>query len=319
MRLVALVLAVVAHTNVSHAACVNSSSASCNWGGTDDVCILDTVFAPDDQVYCDLGVNGIGSPPDVHAITNGGDIEVFGTDGAGNTFCCELTPDPTAPMHYVTVKGSNNSAPGYEDTVTLWYSVYNLSETSGGPDLRASVVGHQGDDTITGSKSTSTKYEEWLQGAEGDDTISGLAGDDILDGGGGADTLKGGGGDDELIGGEGRDTLEGGDGNEDLYGDLKAGSYQPALDTLKGGDGHDLLCSGGVHLYDSGEHMEGGPGDDELWGGFGTLATGLKARSVATDEGDLGTDDCDDNPYVRAGAGMPASCENPITADPGCY
>ncbi len=82
-----------------------------------------------------------------------------------------------------------------------------------------------------------TKFNDTLNGSNGDDFLFGLAGNDKLFGKGGNDTLKGGKGSDLLDGGTGNDKLFGGLGNDKLLAGKGA-------DTLRGGDGNDTLNPG---------------------------------------------------------------------------
>jgi Ca2+-binding RTX toxin-like protein len=97
---------------------------------------------------------------------------------------------------------------------------------------------------------------EWVEGGEGDDTLSGGAGDDTLSGRGGDDTLHGNGGDDVLDGGGnstcGHDVLDGGADDDRLVvdGQVKADAG-PGDDRLEAREG----CPGGAEAH-------GGPGVD---------------------------------------------------------
>lgn len=98
-------------------------------------------------------------------------------------------------------------------------------------DLRATIVGSDGDDVLIG-----TEGNDIIAGGPGDDIINGLGGDDIICGGDGNDDLSGGHGADIVLGQKGRDRIEGNAGADDL----------------RGGDGRDRLI--------------GGPGPDQLTG-----------------------------------------------------
>ncbi len=99
-----------------------------------------------------------------------------------------------------------------------------------------------------------------------DDTLVGGAGPDYIDGVDGNDTLTGHAGDDQLHGGAGNDTIDGADGADLIYGyigdDVLSGGAGD--DKLHGGDGDDLIEGG----YDDDELL-GGHGDDTLIGGMG--------------------------------------------------
>ena len=78
------------------------------------------------------------------------------------------------------------------------------------------------------------KFNNDLDGRNGNDVILGLAGNDELDGNAGNDTLDGGKGNDELDGDAANDVLKGGKGNDQLDGGA-------GTDQLFGGKGDDLF------------------------------------------------------------------------------
>ncbi|HEY1131479.1 MAG TPA: calcium-binding protein, partial [Roseateles sp.] len=125
----------------------------------------------------------------------------------------------------------------------------------------ARLYGGGGDDVIYGANDNDKLYGEddndLLIGYDGDDELYGGKGKDELSGGAGRDFLDGGEGADLLVGGYGADVLAGGDGDDRLVGDaiLLAGTtdYPPGMDkSLMGGD-----------------YLQGGAGNDMLWGNHG--------------------------------------------------
>lgn len=127
---------------------------------------------------------------------------------------------------------------------------------------------------------TGGSYGDNLTGGPGADTISGGGGADTLNGNGGndlihggdepgvyyydGDNIRGGDGDDMLYGDAGNDRLDGETGNDLLDGGVGNDELSDSLGTniLRGGEGNDQLQSsyGGI------SQLEGGDGDDKLWG-----------------------------------------------------
>lgn len=117
------------------------------------------------------------------------------------------------------------------------------------------IAGGQADDLIPYTSPLSA----WINGDDGNDTISSASGNDLLKGGAGNDSLSAGFGSDTIEGGVGDDTLLGGSGSDNLMGevgnDWLAGGI--GADSLSGGDGNDTLIGGeGV------DTLTGGSGND---------------------------------------------------------
>lgn len=72
------------------------------------------------------------------------------------------------------------------------------------------IAGGQGNDTL--GVSGGANYRDWINGDDGNDTITGFGNSDFMLGGNGADSISGLGGLDTLVGGSGNDTLTGGTG-----------------------------------------------------------------------------------------------------------
>jgi Ca2+-binding RTX toxin-like protein len=166
------------------------------------------------------------------------------------------------------------------------YSVGTLGTTTTVQDLKPTVGGDDGTDTLTGitrlqfadklvtldgapppttppagtTPVNGTAGNDNLKGQDNvDDAMNGLDGHDTLNGMSGNDTVRGDGGNDQLYGAAGNDRLEGGNGDDRLNGD----------------DGNDVLV--------------GGAGDDWMDGGAGAdtfvLARGSHADLVSGFEG----------------------------------
>src|SRR5688572_6510380 len=128
-----------------------------------------------------------------------------------------------------------------------------LVETNGEGQLflpqlvkRIQIYGFGGDDVITVGPNVRSAY---LNGGDGNDTLTGGDGDDFL---------VGGDRDDSLTGGIGNDSLEGGVGNDELHGN--AGN-----DYLLGSAGHDV-----IHGHGGRDQLIGAGGNDQLFGGPGS-------------------------------------------------
>jgi Ca2+-binding RTX toxin-like protein len=138
------------------------------------------------------------------------------------------------------------------------------------------LTGSNGDDSLLGSRRA-----EQINGSFGHDLVSGLEGDDDLSGGYGNDTVLGGAGNDTLSGSVGNDSIDGGDGFDILRDgstsyaatiDIGAGTWVTNgetdrfanVESFVTSSGNDSLSSNG-----SGHTLDGGFGDDSLFGGGG--------------------------------------------------
>uniref|UniRef100_UPI0015D3D055 cadherin-like domain-containing protein n=1 Tax=Acinetobacter sp. YH12218 TaxID=2601152 RepID=UPI0015D3D055 len=157
---------------------------------------------------------------------------------------------------------------------------------------------------LSGSGATSTAGAEfeisyakgaYIDGGEGNDTISGSGGNDYLVGGEGNDILHGGAGNDYLLGGSGDDTLNGNDGNDTLLGG--AGN-----DILNGGAGNDILDGGAGN-----DILNGGAGNDILTGGLGIdtlIYNVLTAGDATAGNGKDNWTDFETQDKIQFGAGF---------------
>ncbi|SJM93542.1 DUF4347 domain-containing protein [Crenothrix polyspora] len=151
---------------------------------------------------------------------------------------------------------------------TLTYSQnLTVNVTDVADDAPNTWIGTEGNDNKVGTTDNDTLY-----GRSGNDVLDGGAGVDKLIGGFGNDTLKGNFGDDKLYGGAGNDNLQGGTGIDELHGgdenpnnDIYAKElewFHNAGDRLDGGFGDDTLYG------DKGQdYLRGGAGKDVLYGG----------------------------------------------------
>jgi Ca2+-binding RTX toxin-like protein len=168
--------------------------------------------------------------------------------------------------------------------------------TVGGINFTSLIAGGQGDDVILGT----ANLADWINGDDGNDSISGLAGNDSILGGAGNDTIEGGLGADTLNGGTGTDTLSyasssaavtvdigantasGGDAQgdaissfENLIGSANADTLtgSSAANSFTGGAGADIINgAGGNDTLDGGldnDTLDGGANNDSLIGGVG--------------------------------------------------
>jgi Ca2+-binding RTX toxin-like protein len=153
-----------------------------------------------------------------------------------------------------------------------------------GDDLRESIDGGGGADTLHGGRGADTidggNFGDGIFGGDGDDLLQGnINGDSILGGAGddlifactqadptgsfngddirgeaGADTVVGSSGDDTVYGGEGEDAITGGAGNDFMFGEI-------GDDRLRGLSGADVL-SGST----GSDTINGGVGEDLIYG-----------------------------------------------------
>lgn len=294
VRMLVVSLAIQVPLSADASQCLDSSiTNACNGGDTSDICYLTTTVSTNDTLSCHLAANGDTSAADIHAVYDGTLIEVFGTDADGNDFCC--LSSPSSSLWYVKIEGSTQG-----DSIDLQYvdgsSTYDL-ENASGKTMVATVKGDDGIDFIYGSNSTSAAYEEDLHGDDGNDTIHGRAGNDDIYGGDDIDTVWAGDGNDYVDGGHHTDYLHGENGQDDLIG-------REGDDHLFGEAGDDVLCGG---LNDSaGDHLEGGPGSDTLWGPDASGADGGDYR-----DGDGDWDGCD---FVGGGGFF--DCDTEISEPP---
>jgi CSLREA domain-containing protein len=137
-------------------------------------------------------------------------------------------------------------------------------------DVRMSVVGGNGNDTLKGGSHSDT-----LRGGPGDDVLRGLAGNDSLVGGQGNDFLRGQDGSDWVHGDDGDDTLDGADGHDKLFGD-------GGNDVMEGGSGDDYILG-----QADDDTITGGVGKDRLRGGIGNdfVSGGSGNDSIRGDKG----------------------------------
>lgn len=114
-----------------------------------------------------------------------------------------------------------------------------------------------------------------IYGANDNDKLYGDENDDLLVGYDGDDELYGGDGKDQMYGGAGRDFLDGGAENDVLSGGLGA-------DVIYGGSGDDILLGESPRLVSTsefptgldkaqmgGDFIQGGTGNDSIWGDLG--------------------------------------------------
>ena len=288
-------------------------------GGTYDVCQVDIAG----NVTCDLTYNGDFGSGSVHAIsdTSADDLTVWGTDGDGNTFCCDdLVVGPNASCSTVGTS--------YADAMKLHY-VPSGTSTLHNLDRVCVLYGMDGNDTQHGSRNAAVNDviyggdgDDVAKGFEGDDGLSGQDGEDSLFGGDGGDSVSGG-NDNDLIFGEGNlygaqylagdggdDVIWGGDDHEDIDGGQGADRIrsQGGNDDVDGGIGDDSIDTGDGH-----DTAHGGDGDDRICTGDG--------NDFAYGEDDLDTIfDSSGADTVDGGSSMFDVCRNGILheSNPAC-
>jgi len=175
---------------------------------------------------------------------------------------------------------------GYDSDMDENVSIVNTTQTLGTNcnfenfSVLAGVVeevyinGYDGDDTISGSN-----LYDIIHGDRGDDWIAGNTGDDLIYGEGGMDTLYGNYGNDNIYGGDEGDYIYGGEGNDTLRGEVGDDIIygDNGDDYIYGGDNDDYLygIAGNDHIYGGGcddyDRLSGGVGDDYLSSGTRTV------------------------------------------------
>jgi Ca2+-binding RTX toxin-like protein len=148
------------------------------------------------------------------------------------------------------------------------------------------IQGGWGIDRIWGGSNNDTIYGDWQDVALPPKSI---ASDDTIYGDNGRDTIQGGWGKDTIWGGDDTDILYGNDGNDEIHGGANTPlpgappviiigtgygvSLPDEFELLDGGKGNDELYgdSGVDHLYgrEDNDFLYGGEDDDQLWGNSG--------------------------------------------------
>lgn len=152
----------------------------------------------------------------------------------------------------------------------------------------------------------SSQDPDRIEGTDAGDNISGRGGNDFLQGFGGNDTIDGGSGNDTLYAGDGDDMAEGGTGNDRVFlgdgddqyspiendiadrGDdlIRGGEGDDGIidlsgsDTLYGDAGDDILAAFGRGLPDAPDTIDGGAGDDTLFGDNADVMTGGEGEDI---------------------------------------
>jgi len=196
---------------------------------------------------------------------------------------------PGLPIKYIS-----STSPSPDGSVR--YAAVNGFIVNGVTFDRLSA-GSQVDDTITTSGST---IKDWVNGDDGNDTISTSGGNDFALGGTGNDTINGGADNDTIEGGSGADSLDGGTGNDTLcYASSSSGvTVNLNSNTASGGDAtgdtiinfENMIGSAFADKLDgnSGANIiDGGAGNDTLAGGVGndTITGGTGADIFRTSSG----------------------------------
>ena len=174
---------------------------------------------------------------------------------------------------------------GFAVAVTGLAAQVSVTHAEGANDL-LQINADTGNDSINASTLPAGAIKLWLEGDEGNDTLTGSAGNDrldgdenndVLNGGGGRDTIYGGEGNDRINGGAGNDTIEGGEGNDTI--DVSLGNdvvrHTGALDgkdVINGFDGNPI---GGQDVLDL----------DALFDGIGVATANRAGRVFIDDKG----------------------------------
>lgn len=194
----------------------------------------------------------------------------------------------------------------------------------GSADLNDTIIGSDGDDSITGGSGNNTinpgDGNDTVEANAGDDTIDAGDGNDLVTAGAGNDSVFAGDGDDIVSGEDGDDTINAGDGEDLVNGNAGNDSINGdfGVDTLNGdagddfvigGEGRDSITGGDDNdtLYGlaGNDTITGDDGDDQLYGGTlhdslnGGAGNDLINGGVANDTADGG----DGNDSIYGGGG----------------
>ncbi|MEA2711146.1 MAG: hypothetical protein QOF78_3747 [Phycisphaerales bacterium] len=179
------------------------------WAGAGDDII--TAAAGNDRVNGETGNDSISSDKGNDVVSAGDGNDVVSDSGGINTIDFGAGNDGGASI----VGGGTVYGGAGNDAITAVGGAIVFGE-EGDDHLQAWYVdGGQGNDTISG-----LNENDELRGGDGDDLIRGFDGDDVLVGDGGNDALFGGSGTDTLYGGDGADNLYGTNGHTDKHKDL---------------------------------------------------------------------------------------------------
>jgi trimeric autotransporter adhesin len=157
---------------------------------------------------------------------------------------------------------SNNKITGVASPLNTKRSYIRDTRVNGGDNPDGTpAYGFNSHETIAG-----TKFGDYIDAGDGDDTEYGGGGNDILIGNAGADHIYGEEGNDYIDGGDLPDFLDGGNGNDEIHGGND-------LDVLIGGNGNDSLYGeAGADELQGGngdDYLDGGADADFIYGGYG--------------------------------------------------
>ncbi|MBT5265010.1 MAG: hypothetical protein HOL85_09275, partial [Rhodospirillaceae bacterium] len=138
-----------------------------------------------------------------------------------------------------------------------------------GNGLSNHMTGNAGNNHVAGGDGGDT-----IDAGEGDDVLLGETGEDFIYAGNGADQVFGGQGDDQLFGGYGADVIGGGSGADIVFGNHNSDNINGGADadTIYGGqnDGVPRLDAYGfLRMQDGVETIDGGAGNDSMFGNYG--------------------------------------------------
>lgn len=231
----------------------------------------------------------IGGPGDDQLFGNAGDDQLFGDEQVA---CSDIGQD----------SGGNDTLHGGLGNDQLLGGAGN--DTLRGDAGDDTLCGNAGDDLLDGDTETALEIigNDILRGGNGSDKLHGRGGDDNLFGEASDDRLFGEGGDDNLSGGLGIDDLDGGEGRDYLFGDDGRAIRAPGS-----ADAEDVAFSEDAGV---GDRVQGGPGDDVIYGegGDDDLRGGAGQDLVYGNAGNDTIDGEDGNDTLRGNAGNDTVC-----------
>jgi Ca2+-binding RTX toxin-like protein len=224
----------------------------------------DPTLAANNNATVDAANHRYGNLVTSHAA----DANADGTTGVGVHSGSTFNPGATGIYNVTSFvnhirmldDGSVFSDPTNPVVNRTYISDYRPNSAELNPDGTAKY-GFDSHETIAG-----TKFGDYIDAGDGDDTAYGEDGNDILIGNAGADHLYGENGDDSLFGGDLPDFLDGGNGNDEIHGGNDA-------DVLIGAGGNDTIYGENftdeIHGNSGDDYLDGGLDADFIYGGYG--------------------------------------------------
>jgi Ca2+-binding RTX toxin-like protein len=186
-------------------------------------------------------------------------------------------------------------------------SVQNVEISADGRWITYSMTGggvrhYRSDNPLRGDHVPETPDDATISGTNDEDLLFGTSGDDVIRAKDGQDEVRGAGGNDRIYGEGDGDSLYGDSGDDTIHGD---GGSIMSVDYISGGTGADTIHGdSGDASRGHRDTIEGGAGDDKIWGNGGGdhLVGGDGHDEIHGQDGDdtLIGEDGDDKLYGEA-------------------